>query len=200
MKDIYEIIELQFYKDLKASEKELEEEKRIVEEIMKANSVDYALELVENQKRSYYEEVYHKGYTLNLVIKKIDLHYVLKLLDQNKIGFFASNEDKQKEIEENEIQYEEDEAVDFAIYGNNDINQEIDPEELERRNETVDAGIRIWLTVCFGMILAGDIYFSYWLYTIKLYNYLMVTILFTILQVWLFGLIYKNFRQKKDLL
>ena len=190
MKDIYEIIELQFYKDLKASEKELEEEKRIVEEIMKANSVDYALELVENQKRSYYEEVYHKGYTLNLVIKKIDLHYVLKLLDQNKIGFFASNEDKQKEIEENE-------AVDFAIYGNNDINQEIDPEELERRNETVDAGIRVWLTVCFGMILAGDIYFSYWLYTIKLYNYLMVTILFTILQVWLFGLIYKNFRQKK---
>ena len=94
MKDVYETIEVQFYKDLKASEKEFLEHKSAVEEVMKSNCVDYALELVENQRRSYYEEVYEKGYTLNLIVKKIDLHYVLKLLDQNNIGFYASKEEK----------------------------------------------------------------------------------------------------------
>ena len=62
----------QFYKDLKASEKEFLEHKSAVEEVMKSNSVDYALELVGNQRRSYYEEVYEKGYTLNLIVKKIE--------------------------------------------------------------------------------------------------------------------------------
>ena len=53
MKEKYEIIELQFYKDIVESQRQLEQDKSIVEEIMKENSVDYALELVENQKRSY---------------------------------------------------------------------------------------------------------------------------------------------------
>lgn len=189
MKEKYEIIELQFYKDLSESQKELEEEKRIVEEIMNTNSVEYTLELVENQKRSYYEEVYTKGYTLNLIIKKADLHYVLKLLDQNKIGFFASQEEKQAAIDENDIYIEDEDVV---IEENNIKSQE----EIERQNEAGDAFTRIFFTIIFLIILSVEIFFAYCLYCNQVYNYLYTLIIFVVLQVLFFIYFLNSFKRK----
>ena len=169
MKDTYEIIELQFYKDIIESQRQLEQDKSIVEEIMKENSVDYALELVENQKRSYYGEAFSKGYTLNLIIKKIDLHYVLKLLDENKIGFFENQEEKQAAINENDI-YIEDEIYEDEVYEEKE-EPILTKEEIERRNEVATTYTRIFFSIIFMIILSVEVFLGYWLYCIKLYIY-----------------------------
>lgn len=189
MKDTYETIELCFYKDLGESSKELEVTKDLVQGIMKANSVDYALEIVENQKRSYYEETYMKGYTLNLIIKKVDLHYVLKLLDQYKIGFFASNEEKMAAISENEINHEEEN------YQNDPINIERE-EEPEIQDEQANNFVRIFFSIIFLIILGGDVLLSYWLYTIECYEPLAIMIIFTLLQLWFFKYFLGRFKKR----
>ena len=194
MKEKYEIIELQFYKDLSESQKQFEEDKRIVEEIMKANSVEYALELVENQKRSYYEEAYIKGYTLNLIIRKVDLHYVLKLLDQNNIGFFASEAEKRNAISENEIEYEEE--IEEEPISNNVL----DEEELKKRDEQLNIYVRVTFSIFFGSVFLGECYLAYWLYTIREYKYLAIVIIFTILQLSFCKFFFKFFKNKKELL
>ncbi len=195
MSDVYETIEIQFYKDLKASEKEFLEHKSAVEEVMKLNSVDYALEIVENQRRSYHEEVYEKGYTLNLIIRKIDLHYVLKLLDQNKIGFFASKEDKWDAIKENEI-YEEEyyEQENFE----EEPQKDIDEEEIKRQNEQGDAFVRMFFSMIFFLILFLDLMLIYGCYSINNQKYFILSVLFTVAQACFFMYFLGKFKKKID--
>lgn len=192
MKDEYEIIELQFYKDLSESEKLIRKDKDAVIEIMNANSVEYTLELVENKKRSYYEEVYTKGYTLNLIIKKVDLHYVLKLLDQNKIGFFASQEEKQAAIDENNIYIENEEYEEVVVEEKNIKSQE----EIERQNEAANTYTRIFFTIIFLIILSVEIFLGYWLYCNQIYNYLHQLIIFIVLQI-IFAIYFLNAFKRK---
>ena len=196
MDDIYQTIELQFYKDLKKSENEFRNHKNIVEQVMKENSVDYALELVENQKKSAYQEAYIKGYTLNLIIRKIDLHYVLKLLDENKIGFFSSDEEKWEAISENVIEedYEEDENETDKIQTNNII----DDEEIRKQNAQANKFARVSFSIIFLLMIFLDISLSYWLYNNQKYGYLAITIILTFLQLLFFKFFLKFFEEKVD--
>ena len=196
MKDTYEIIELQFYKDIVESQRQLEQDKSIVEEIMKENSVDYALELVENQKRSYYGEAFSKGYTLNLIIRKIDLHYVLKLLDENKIGFFENQEEKQAAINENDI-YIEDEIYEDEVYEEKE-EPILTKEEIERRNEVATTYTRIFFSIIFMIILSVEVFLGYWLYCIKLYIYLFQLTIFIVAQIIFVIYFLYVFRKKID--
>ena len=200
MKDIYETIEIQFYKDIKESEKEFLEQKNAVEEIMKQNSVEYALELVENQKRSYYEEAYIKGYTLNLIIKKVDLHYVLKLLDQNNIGFFASEEEKWEAVKENEIDYEEDheETNEEIIEEESSTNYRLDEEEIKRHTEQGNTFVRVFFSIFFFLILFLDFMLIYWCYTINNQKYLEISKIFTVIQIIFFIYFLGKFKNKPD--
>lgn len=200
MKDIYETIEIQFYKDIKESEKEFLEQKNAVEEIMKQNSVEYALELVENQKRSYYEEVYIKGYTLNLIIKKVDLHYVLKLLDQNNIGFFASEEEKWEAVKENEIDYEEEyeETNEEIIEEESSTNYRLDEEEIKRHTEQGNTFVRVFFSIFFFLILFLDFMLIYWCYTINNQKYLEISKIFTVIQIIFFIYFLGKFKNKPD--
>lgn len=200
MKDIYETIEIQFYKDIKESEKEFLEQKNAVEEIMKQNSVEYALELVENQKRSYYEEAYIKGYTLNLIIKKVDLHYVLKLLDQNNIGFFASEEEKWNAVKENEIDYEEDyeETNEEIIEEESSTNYRLDEEEIKRHTEQGNTFVRVFFSIFFFLILFLDFMLIYWCYTINNQKYLEISKIFTVIQIIFFIYFLGKFKNKPD--
>ena len=200
MKDIYETIEIQFYKDIKESEKEFLEQKNTVEEIMKQNSVEYALELVENQKRSYYEEAYIKGYTLNLIIKKVDLHYVLKLLDQNNIGFFASEEEKWEAVKENEIDYEEDyeETNEEIIEEESSTNYRLDEEEIKRHTEQGNTFVRVFFSIFFFLILFLDFMLIYWCYTINNQKYLEISKIFTVIQIIFFIYFLGKFKNKPD--
>lgn len=196
MKDIYETIEIQFYKDIKESEKEFLEQKNAVEEIMKQNSVEYALELVENQKRSYYEEAYIKGYTLNLIIKKVDLHYVLKLLDQNNIGFFASEEEKWEAVKENEIDYEE--TNEEIIEEESSTNYRLDEEEIKRHTEQGNTFVRVFFSIFFFLILFLDFMLIYWCYTINNQKYLEISKIFTVIQIIFFIYFLGKFKNKPD--
>lgn len=196
MKDIYETIEIQFYKDIKESEKEFLEQKNAVEEIMKQNSVEYALELVENQKRSYYEEAYIKGYTLNLIIKKVDLHYVLKLLDQNNIGFFASEEEKWEAVKENEIDYEE--TNEEIIEEESSTNYRLDEEEIKRHTEQGNTFVRVFFSIFFFLILFLDFMLMYWCYTINNQKYLEISKIFTVIQIIFFIYFLGKFKNKPD--
>ena len=196
MKDIYETIEIQFYKDIKESEKEFLEQKNAVEEIMKQNSVEYALELVENQKRSYYEEAYIKGYTLNLIIKKVDLHYVLKLLDQNNIGFFASEEEKWNAVKENEIDYEE--TNEETIEEESSTNYRLDEEEIKRHTEQGNTFVRVFFSIFFFLILFLDFMLIYWCYTINNQKYLEISKIFTVIQIIFFIYFLGKFKNKPD--
>lgn len=200
MKDIYETIEIQFYKDIKESEKEFLEQKNAVEEIMKQNSVEYALELVENQKRSYYEEAYIKGYTLNLIIKKVDLHYVLKLLDQNNIGFFASEEEKWEAVKENEIDYEEEyeETNEEIIEEESSTNYRLDEEEIKRHTEQGNTFVRVFFSIFFFLILFLDFMLIYWCYTINNQKYLEISKIFTVIQIIFFIYFLGKFKNKPD--
>ena len=200
MKDIYETIEIQFYKDIKESEKEFLEQKNAVEEIMKQNSVEYALELVENQKRSYYEEVYIKGYTLNLIIKKVDLHYVLKLLDQNNIGFFASEEEKWEAVKENEIDYEEEyeETNEEIIEEESSTNYRLDEEEIKRHTEQGNTFVRVFFSIFFFLILFLDFMLIYWCYTINNQKYLEISKIFTVIQIIFFIYFLGKCKNKPD--
>ncbi len=200
MKDIYETIEIQFYKDIKESEKEFLEQKNAVEEIMKQNSVEYALELVENQKRSYYEEAYIKGYTLNLIIKKVDLHYVLKLLDQNNIGFFASEEEKWNAVKENEIDYEEEyeETNEEIIEEESSTNYRLDEEEIKRHTEQGNTFVRVFFSIFFFLILFLDFMLIYWCYTINNQKYLEISKIFTVIQIIFFIYFLGKFKNKPD--
>ena len=201
MKDGYETIEVQFYKDLKASEKEFLEHKSAVEEVMKSNSVDYALELVENQRRSYYEEVYEKGYTLNLIVRKIDLHYVLKLLDQNNIGFFASKEEKWNAIKENEIDeeefYEEEQPKTYG-FEETTKSYRIDEEEIQRLNEQGNFIVKAIFSIIFIGLLMFDSLLIYMSEQFENKDYLVLMILFTIAQVCFFIYFLGKFRNKVD--
>lgn len=200
MKDIYETIEIQFYKDIKESEKEFLDQKNAVEEIMKQNSVEYALELVENQKRSYYEEAYIKGYTLNLIIKKVDLHYVLKLLDQNNIGFFASEEEKWNAVKENEIDYEEEyeETNEEIIEEESSTNYRLDEEEIKRQTEQGNTFVRVFFSIFFFLILFLDFMLIYWCYTINNQKYLEISKIFTVIQIIFFIYFLGKFKNKPD--
>ena len=202
MKDVYETIEIQFYKDLKASEKEYLEHKSIVEEVMKSNSVDYALEIVENQRRSYHEEVYEKGYTLNLIVRKIDLHYVLKLLDQNKIGFYATKEEKWEAIKENEIDeeeyYEEEQPQNYEFEEEIIKSSSIDEEEIKRLNEQGNFIVKVIFSVIFVGILMLDLLLIYFLESINNQKYLVLMMIFTVAQVFFFMYFLGKFRNKVD--
>ena len=202
MKDVYETIEVQFYKDLKASEKEFLEHKSAVEEVMKLNSVDYALEIVENQRRSYHEEVYEKGYTLNLIVRKIDLHYVLKLLDQNKIGFYATKEEKWEAIKENEINeeeyYEEEQPQNYEFEEEIIKSSSIDEEEIKRLNEQGNFIVKVIFSVIFVGILMLDSLLIYFLESINNQKYLVLMMIFTVAQVFFFMYFLGKFRNKVD--
>ncbi len=198
MDDSYQKIELQFYRDLKKSENEYLEHKNIVESVMKENSIDYALEIVENQKKNAYQENYIKGYTLNLIIKKIDLHYVLKILDQNKIGFYASDDDKWNAIFENSINEEDEFYEEEMIENEIQKENEIDEEELEKRNEVNNTFVRVFFSIIFIIMVVLEICLAYYCYTIKKYKYLAIIIIIIVLQIPFYNFFLKVFKNKKD--
>ena len=192
MDDIYQKIELQFSNDISDLDSKFHKEKEAVESIMKDKLIDYVLEVVENQENSFFENTYNNGYTLYLIVKKIDLNYVVKLLDENKIGYFLNNKEKWAAIESNDIDYEEESIED------EEATEEVPNELTEEQIEKADTSVRIGFSLIFGSIDVCAICLAYYCYTIRCYQYVLGIIAFLILQIPVYKYFFKFFKKKDN--
>lgn len=193
MDNIYQKIELQFSNDISDTESKFYEEKDTVEAIMKDHLIDYALEVIENKEKSFFESAYSNGYTLYLIVKKIDLNYIVKLLDENKIGYFLKEEDKWNAVEENTVQYEEDE-----VYEEQEEKEIEENERTEAEIEFANAYVRVFFTFIFVLLSGSGAWLAYFCYQNKKYEYLLIVIAFLILQIPVYKFFMKFFKKKDN--
>lgn len=121
-----------------------------IEKIVKENNIEYALEVVESSVKGVSSKDYKTLYTLNLVIKKMDLLSVEDLL--NKEYKYTYEIVEEKELEENEDAMQIDDAEnESAIENKDNIFEKI------RQASKIEKLLIGFLTVLFLFILIFEI-------------------------------------------
>ena len=121
-----------------------------IEKIVKENNIEYALEVVESSVKGVSSKDYKTLYTLNLVIKKMDLLSVEDLLNKEYKYTYEIVEEKELEENEDAMQIDDDEN-ESAIENKDNIFEKI------RQASKIEKLLIGFLTVLFLFILIFEI-------------------------------------------
>ncbi len=121
-----------------------------IEKIVKENNIEYALEVVESRVKGVSSKDYKTLYTLNLVIKKMDLLSVEDLLNKEYKYTYEIVEEKELEENEDAMQIDDDEN-ESAIENKDNIFEKI------RQASKIEKLLIGFLTILFLFILIFEI-------------------------------------------
>lgn len=122
-----------------------------IEKIVKENNIEYALEVVESRVKGVSSKDYKTLYTLNLVIKRLDLLSVEDLLNKEYKYTYEIVEEKELEENEDAIQIDDDDENESAIENKDNIFEKI------RQASKIEKLLIGFLTVLFLFILIFEI-------------------------------------------
>lgn len=207
MENMYHKIELHTTSDILKEHETIDYEKKAVEKIMKDHNLDYALEF---EERTYNGKVVE--YALNLIIRKQDLDYVIKLLDEaGGFGYYVDLEQKNKSIKENSDEdYEDDIIVEKNKIENIDPIRNLSDNEIvddlsgiteedrkEKYNIEINNFAKAYLTIVFSFLTICEIWGIKYFYDKKDFEAIMNMILLIICEMPIFILMLKVFYKKK---
>lgn len=205
MEDIYHKIELHSTHNILKEYGTIDYEKNAVEKIMKNHNLDYALEF---EERKYNGKVVE--YALNLIVRKQDLDYVIKLLDEaGGFGYYIDLEQKNKSIEENSDNEEEEyqkEKTKNESPNTDPIRKLSDQEQLddlsgisieEKNAQAANNGAKVYLTTVFSFLIISEIWLISYFFEKNDYEAIFKVILLIVCELPIFILILKFFYKKK---